>query len=311
MDRLISFSRRMLLGLAAGLAFTISPATISPVGAEADLALHGETLMWRLIPADGGAPSYLVGTIHIADDRLRPAIDRGVERLEETGALVVEVDISDAAQLDVMQAMILSDGRSLPDLIGEDQYARLIAIGEAYGMPDFFLRQLAPWGAALMISVPAEQMERIMAGAPVLDQSLVNAAETRRLPVETLETIEEQVAAFAGHPEADQVTMLGQALDMHPQLDGLVEEMLERYLADDLAKLAAIALREMETGDAALNQRVLDALIVERNHRMADRVIPLIEARPHLIAIGALHLPGPEGVLNLLAQRGWTVEPAE
>jgi uncharacterized protein len=305
LNRAIAFTRRALLAVVAGLVFTTPAAA-----AGSDLSLNGETLLWRLDPPGGGAPSYMVGTIHIVDERLQPSIDRALVRLEEAGALVVEVDISDAAQLDVMQAMLLTDGRALPDIIGEDQFARLAEIGAAYQLPAFFLRQLAPWGAALMISVPADQIEKMAAGAPVFDQSLVDAAQLRGLPVETLETVQEQIAAFAGHPEADQVTMLDQALDLHPQLGAMVAEMIDRYLEDDLAGLTAVALREMETGDVGLNQRVLDLLITERNQRMAERVLPLIESRPHLVAIGAMHLPGETGVLNLLAERGWTVTPA-
>jgi hypothetical protein len=47
-------------------------------------------MMWRLDPPGGGAASYLVGTVHLIDDRLEPAIERALVRLAETGALAVE-----------------------------------------------------------------------------------------------------------------------------------------------------------------------------------------------------------------------------
>ncbi|MGF1624711.1 MAG: TraB/GumN family protein [Alphaproteobacteria bacterium] len=296
---------RRALALAAALVLATSAGV-----AGADTSRFGETLLWRLDPPGGGQSSYLLGTIHVVDERLQPAIARALERLDETGALVVEVDVSDAAQLDVINAMLLPDGRTLPEIIGGDQFDRLAEIAAGYGLPAEFLTRLAPWGAALMISVPVEQIERMASGAPVFDQSLVDAADARRMPVEILESVEEQIAAFADHPEADQVTMLGQALDLHPRLDAMVAEMMDRYLDDDLAGLAEVALREMDMGDDGLSERVLAALIVDRNHRMAERVIPLLETRPHLVAVGALHLPGPEGLLNLLTQAGWTVKPS-
>jgi uncharacterized protein YbaP (TraB family) len=298
--------RRTILTLAAGLPLAAPAAAATP-----DFSLNGETLAWRLEPPGGGAPSYLVGTIHAVDDRLRPAIDRATGLLEEAGALVVEVELGDGAQLDLINAMLLRDGRTLPGIIGDDLFRQLVAIGRNYDLPAEFLGNLAPWGAALMISIPVEQTERMASGTPVFDQALIDRADAAGLPVATLETVEEQIAAFAGHPEPDQIAMLVQAVEMYPRLDEMVEEMIARYVEDDLAALAEVALREMQTGDEGLNQRVLDLLIVERNRRMAERLLPLIEARPYLVAIGALHLPGEEGVLNLLARQGWTVTPAD
>lgn len=301
---------RKLIGrvfLTAGMAMALA---VPALGGEFDLSLNGDTLMWRLDPPDGGAPSYMVGTIHMVDDRLGPAIDRAMRRLDETGALVVETDVSELAQLNVMQAMMLQGDRSLPDIVGEDVFDRLLAVAEPYGMPAYFLRKLAPWGAAMMISVPADQVRAMAAGGAVFDQLLVNAAEARAMPVETLEAIDEQVAVFADHPEADQVSLLVAALEMHPKLDAMVAEMVGRYVADDLAGLAEVAMREMDMGDEELSERMINALIVDRNRRMAERVAPLLQSRPHLVAIGAMHLPGEVGVLNLLAQRGWTVAPA-
>lgn len=306
---LFELARRTLLSLAAGLPLAI-PAAQAADGM--DLSLNGETLAWRLDPPAGGTPSFVVGTIHAVDDQLQPSIDRALALLDEAGALVVEVDLGDGAQLDLVSAMLLSDGRTLPEIIGEEQFARLAAItSDAYALPGEFLSGLAPWGAALMISVPAEQVRRMATGAPVFDQALVDHANAAGLPVETLESVDEQIAAFAGHPEADQVTMLAQAIDMHPRLDAMVAEMIARYIEDDLSGIAEMALSEMQTGDTALNQRVLDKLIDERNRRMAERLLPLLEARPYLVAIGALHLPGQDGVLNLLAEQGWTVTPVE
>ncbi|MEZ5670245.1 MAG: TraB/GumN family protein [Alphaproteobacteria bacterium] len=300
--------RLFLAGLCTALAALALAAPAS--AAAADYALYGDTLLWRLDPPGGGAPSYAVGTIHMVDPVLEPSLQRARDRLREAGALIVETDVSDAAQLDVVAAMILTDGRALPDLIGKEAFDRLAAIAEDYGLPGIFLRTLAPWGAALMISVPAEQMQRMAAGDAVFDQALIDSAQAWGLPVETLESIDEQIDAFAGHSEADQITMLLHAIEVHDQLDAMVEAMLARYVAGDLAGLAELALVEMSAGDETLDARVLDALITDRNRRMAERMLPLLAQHPHLVAIGAMHLPGEEGVLNLLAQQGWKISPA-
>ncbi|MGF1624720.1 MAG: TraB/GumN family protein [Alphaproteobacteria bacterium] len=294
--------KRAALAIGAALSLTAP--------AAADPSLYGDTLMWRLEPPGGGEPSYMVGTIHLADARLQPSIDRAIERLRETGALVVETDMSDAALADIVAAMMLTNGRTLPDVIGEAQFARLMVIAEDYGIPEEGLLPFAPWAVAMMLSVPADQLEAMATGDGVFDQRLIASAQAWTLPVETLEPTEEQIAVMSGYSETEQVAMLTATIEVHPQLHEILNEMLDAYLADDLAGLASVAMQQYESGDAQTD-RVLDALITERNHRMAARVIPMLEQRPHLIAIGAMHLPGPDGVLNLLAEQGWTVVPAE
>jgi uncharacterized protein len=282
---------------------------IAPAAAAPDLSLYGDTLMWRLEPPGGGEPSYIVGTIHLADPRLQPSIDQALERLQETGALVVETDMSDPSMADIAAAMLLTDGRTLSEIVGEEQFARLAVVAETFGMPAESLQQFAPWAVAMLLSFPADQMEAMAAGDGFFDQRLVASAEAWALPVETLEPIEEQIAMLSSGPEEVQVAMLGSLIEMRPQMQVMMGEMVEAYLVDDLAGLAAAAMQQFEAGDEA-SDRMLDAMITERNHRMAERVIPMLEEQPHLVAIGALHLPGTEGVLNLLAEQGWTVVPA-
>jgi uncharacterized protein len=293
-------------------AFTIATALslVAPAAAAPDFSLYGDTLMWRLEPPGGGEPSYMVGTIHLADPRLQPQVDRALERLRETGGLVVETDMSEMSMAEMGAAMVLTDGRMLADVIGEDQFARLAVVAEAYGLPAEVLQQFAPWAVAMILSLPADQMEAMAAGGAIFDQRLVASAETWALPVETLEPLEEQIALLSGGPEAEQVAMLAGVIEMHPQMQEMMGEMVDAYLADDLAGIAAAMMRQYGAGDAQAD-RALDAMITARNHRMAERVIPMLEESPHLVAIGAMHLPGTEGVLNLLAEQGWTVVPAE
>jgi uncharacterized protein len=294
-------------------AFTVTAALALTTSALAgtDFTLYGDTLMWRLEPPGGGAPSYMVGTMHLVEPRLEPAIDRALERLRETGALVVETDLAGASGSEFSTAMMLTDGRALPDIIGEDEFARLLAIVEPYGIPESAASQYAPWGATLLVSMPADQVQHQAAGEAEFDQRLVDAAAAWALPVDFLEPIAEQIAVFADHPEQDQVAMLASALDLYPELDALTARMIDAYVADDLTQLADVVMRRFHWGDEALTARMVDMLITDRNQRMAERVIPMLEAHPHLVAIGAMHLPGPDGVLNLLAEQGWTVVPAE
>lgn len=281
-----------------------------PAAADApDFALYGETLAWRLEPPDGGAPSYMVGTMHLIDDRLETAIGRALALLHEAGGLVVEVDMSAAGQDAVIAAMLLPEGRSLEDIIGADNFARLGVIADEYGIPIDYLDRLAPWGVAMTISLPLDQLQKMAAGAPYFDQRLMLEAAEAGLPVETLETVEEQIAALSGGSEAEQAEMLIRLIDTRADQADISEAMIELYVADDLAGLAGLLAREMTAGDELLDAALFDVLVDDRNRLMAERVAPLLAERSYLVAVGAMHLPGEEGVLNLLARSGWTVSP--
>lgn len=296
--------RRAALGLAG--AFMLA---VQAVALDTDYSLYGDTLLWRLDPPDGGAPSYMVGTMHMVEEALQPSIDRALQRMHEAGALVVETDMTAAGQTEFMQAMMLppEEGRALPDVIGEALFARLVATAAPTGVPDSVLRGMRPWGAALLISVPAEQVRRMGAGGIPFDMQLYNAAMVSSMPVAILEPIAEQIAAMGGYPEEDQVDMLTTMLDLHPQVDERTARTVALYAADDLAGLAALTAESFDVGDEVATQKALDTMVNDRNARMAERLVPLLDARAYLVAIGAMHLPGKEGVLNLLAERGWTI----
>jgi uncharacterized protein len=122
-----------------------------------------------------------------------------------------------------------------------------------------------------------------------------------------LETIQEQLALFDSMPEVDQVTLLKDALDRFPELDALHAELLAVYRQRDLDGLLAINKASMQTGDVRFACEFQRRVIDERNHRMAERMQPYLQQGKAFVAVGALHLPGDEGLLNLLEQQGYTV----
>lgn len=291
--------------LAAGFVLAVPAAAADP-----DFALNGETLMWRLDPPGGGAPSYVVGTMHLVDERLDPAVARAIGRLKETGALAVELDIDESAGLRMAERMSLPPGRDLEAIVGEEDFARLVQVVAPYGLTPDALSQVTPWAVAMMIGIPVEQLEAMAAGAPEFDRQLVDAAVARGLPVTSLETIDEQIDAFATISEADQVALLAAMIALHPGLADLYATMIDRYAADDLAALMTLGMAGLDAGDPEVTARVLESLLLVRNRRMAERMGPLLDGRPHLVAVGAMHLPGREGVLELMRAQGWTVTPA-
>ena len=74
---------------------------------------------------------------------------------------------------------------------------------------------------------------------------------------------------------------------------------------------AAFLKDNASAGSAEAGQEFIESLIVRRNHTMTERADPLLRAGNTLIAVGALHLPGPEGIVSLIRRRGYKVTPVE
>jgi uncharacterized protein YbaP (TraB family) len=85
------------------------------------------------------------------------------------------------------------------------------------------------------------------------------------------------------------------------------ERLLNAYLARDLDKLLSLSERYLQGSDSALAERFRIAALDRRNRRMAERLRPLFEKGGYFVAVGALHLPGKEGVLDRLLDSGFSV----
>jgi hypothetical protein len=161
---------------------------------------------------------------------------------------------------------------------------------------------MKPWAVATTLSMPA-------AGTGmVLDRVLYEQALQDGKAVAGLESVHEQLAIFEGLSVDDQVALLRDAVEQLPGIAALQEALLDAYKRRDLAAMLAINAAALEDGDRRLADDFQRRLVTDRNRLMADRVQPYLREGRAFVAVGALHLPGDEGLLNLLQKQGYTVK---
>jgi uncharacterized protein YbaP (TraB family) len=141
----------------------------------------------------------------------------------------------------------------------------------------------------------------------VLDLKLFQAAEQAGKQLHGLESIREQLDVFETMPERDQVLLLQDAVDNLDMIDDMNAALLSAWKRRDLAAMMAISDDAMQSGDQRIARDFEQRLIVDRNRLMAERIEPHLARGRAFIAVGALHLPGDEGLLKLLEQRGYTL----
>lgn len=268
---------------------------------------YGEGLLWRVERA-GVAASHLFGTIHVTEPRVLdlPAPVRAA--FESADSVTFEVIMTDSVRMRLAQAMVLSDGRTLEELLDASLYQRTIQAAAGYGLPAEQLRYLKPWAIAMILSVPQEELMRSASGILPLDQYLQDEARRLGIPLFALETAEEQIALFDDLAIPDQAAMLSSAVDQGDDIPVLFDELTRQYLAGDLAGIHASMVEQSKDMDPRFVEVFLLRFNEARNRIMAERMAPRLAAGGAFVAVGALHLPGERGLLSLLAERGYSIE---
>ena len=106
-----------------------------------------------------------------------------------------------------------------------------------------------------------------------------------------------------------QLNLLDQAIAEADRVQQAHDEMVEAYLENNLELLVSLTDTEFEQiGDEA-SAYFFEAGIAKRNHRMLDSLLPHLESGTVFTAVGAMHLPGEEGLLSLLRQNGFELMP--
>lgn len=258
-------------------------------------------LLWR-IGTSRQKPSYLLGTIHSEDPRvtrLKPAVANALDNCDR---FVMEMKLDTDAFMQFGAAMMLEQDADLETLVGKDLFNQVISAMADYGMPEPVVRRLKPWVVIAMLSMPKSR------GGLILDMVLYQRATSQGKPASGLESANEQLAVFEGLSLREQIELLEMTLKQRPSQPLVFERLIDAYAADDLNRIANIAKLDHDQAQMASARNFMARLNDDRNRRMVQRIIPYLEEGNSFIAVGALHLAGPQGILSLIRQKGYTAE---
>ena len=290
------------------------PEGFAKLRAEADAVPNGKGIFWR-IEKDGKPASWLLGTMHVTDPRVLAMPEAARNAYAGATTIVVESDeIADekkasAAIMARPDLTTFADGKSITDYL-DAQAAEALAEGlKKRGLPLAAVGRMKPWMIMSFVALPACEMARKSAGIAFLDQRLAKDALADGKTLKGLETLIEQISALDSLPLEPQVDGLVQTLQLGDTLKDVIETMSQLYLAGDTGMIMPMmrAAAAQSDEDAAAYADFEQRIIIDRNHTMATRAAPLLADGNVFIAVGALHLPGPEGVVELLRKQGFAV----
>lgn len=257
-------------------------------------------LLWRI---DGGAgkPSYLFGTIHSDDPRVNRLPQPVQAALDGSDSYVMEVVLDESAIVELTLASMLPPEQSLKDFLDESAYRRTVAAMAGYGYPEAAVARLKPWVVLTTLSTPRSR------GGEILDLVLFTRADGLGKRIHGLESVAEQVAVLDQIPIEDQIAALKDTLDHLDQLEKVFNDLYDAYLSRNLTRLVELSDEHLHFGDREAGEALMKRLIDERNRRMVERLQNRLREGGAFIAVGALHLPGEEGLIALLRAQGLKV----
>lgn len=290
------------------------PAKLERIRAEAADVANGDALLWR-IEKKGAEPSYLFGTMHMSDPRVVRLGDEAEAALDASTTVVIETtEILDqskmmAAMVAQPELMMFTDDTTLFSLLSEDDRATAEAALTRRGIPPASVQKMKPWMIASMVALPACELARKAAGAKVLDVELAERAQAGGKALAGLETIVDQLGAMASLPMEFHMRGLVDTLALGERIDDVIETMIVLYLDGETSMFWPFfrAVLPSDEQSAAGFAAFEETMITARNDTMAARAAPFIDAGGAFIAVGALHLPGDEGLVALLREAGYTV----
>lgn len=294
----LGFDTTFTASLAANPTHVASAASRAPTSTVSRFA---RGLLWK-IDAPGVKPNYLFGTIHSDDPRVISLPEPVIQALDGSGRFVMEAIIDGDGLVRMAEAMYFNDGRTLEQVTGKQLYSESVNAVTARGLPAADIAKQKPWAVVMALSMPTPKTGEF------LDLVLETRASRQDKPVAGLETIQEQIAVFDELSLPDQIALLKEAVRTQGEFANELDKMIGAYLARDLASLAEMGGKPL-AGDDRLYRTVTERLLSRRNTRMADRMAPMLKEGGAFIAVGAAHLPGDEGLLNLIEKAGYRVTP--
>ncbi|CAB3760845.1 TraB/GumN family protein [Paraburkholderia humisilvae] len=301
-----------------------SPATAQPAAPAASGTSTGGPVrpeparMPFYVATRGTTTLYILGTLHVGDPvdypPAQPFRRPILAALAASPTLALELSPDDllVSQDDVSKYGVCRYPclpRLLPDPLWRKLEMRLrdnpAALDE--------IRKMRPWLASLLV----ETYDSLSAGLQTeygTEAQLQNVYLHQRGKIVGLETLAEQMRAFTGLTLAQQREMLAQDLVQTPAENVADVQTLHRlWRVGDADAIAAweVAKSEKLARDPQVSASIDNKILYERNRRFVARMVAIAAPnKPVFVAIGALHLGGPNGVLQLLRQRGFVVEPS-
>jgi uncharacterized protein len=265
----------------------------------------GRNFLWK-VEGPGGSSAFLLGSLHVLTADFYPLSATINKAFAESKTLVEEVDIDETSDPMLMMAALskamLSDGRTLDQIIAPEVYAEVKARAEKAGLPMMAIQRMKPWLVAITLMTPTLQAAGFKPELGV-DRHFFDRAKDSGMKRQALETMAYQLDRFDSLSPQLQEEMLRTTMeDLDKEVSG-VKDMAQAWSFGNVAAMEKLTLETLKEAP-----ELYQKLLVERNQNWIPHVETCLKDKAAcFIVVGAAHLVGPDGLPALLAKKGYKV----
>jgi len=292
----------LFTGLATALALTQSPA-------QAQEALKKEPcFLWKISSKSNSI--HLLGSMHVVKADMFPLPAEMEDAYAKSGSLVVEVNtekIDQAAMLKLVKAKgMYPPGESLSKSVSKETMDSLREYCTRKKLNAANLEPFRPWMVKMTLAVVELQAQGHSTDG--IDKHFLKKAAADKKNILEMETAEEQLDLFASFPPQLQEKLLAKTLTDLAGIKELMEKLTSAWKSGDLK-----AMEKASFGDPAKTSPETKTMLVkmfdERNVKMAEKIEGYLNGKDScFVVVGAGHLVGEQGILQLLRNKGFQIE---
>src|SRR5690554_4710223 len=262
------------------------------------------SLLWEVTGKKVKSPSYIFGTMHLIpnDDFLFPETLK--EKVQGSDILVMEIG-GLSEQMKAMQLMMLDTG-TMFDYFNKEQLDSLFTYTETELGFDEAKMRMAFGKMKPFVLLQLFTKDAFGENPQSYEMSLEKIAKANEIEVLGLETVEEQIGFIDNLSSKEQVDMIMEALRSGDTGEIEMRKLIEVYLSQDIDEIHKYAT----TSDMSSPEFEEDFLN-KRNKNWIAPIQKIIKKNKAFIAVGAAHLGGPQGVIELLKAEGYTLTPVK
>lgn len=270
---------------------------------------QASSLLWEIKKPGLKHKTYLYGTIHIISKKYYYFPKSLEDKIKKSKQVVLEIVDMEENKMEILPFIMLPEGQQMKDFFTPEQYDTLLQhvekkLGLNKTLFEMSMGKMKPFFIMQLLA-----MDLNMSETESYDMNINKLAKTnKKTSLIGLETALEQIRFFDSIPFENMGEMIMEQIRKSDNSENMFEQMQAIYATQNLDSLYNFAYGEMESME---NKSFEEILLIKRNENWIPKIKQLIHLQPTFIAVGAMHLGGKDGLIELLRKEGYEVNPVK
>ena len=281
--------------------------TLSSLGLPQEtLSASPKSFLWKIQSRTNTV--YVLGSLHYSKKEIYPLSEKVEKAFRESEILVVEADVNNMKKIDIQkltERAFYPENDTLEKHVSMETYERVVKETGGLGIPVELVNRQKPWFLAITF-VALESVKLGFDPNLGIDKHFLSKAEGSKKILE-LESLDYQLDLLSGFSEKDQESLLLYTLNDLRILEQELEKLTRAWTTGDTKGMESILTRSV-SGDKRLSS-IFEKVVYERNRKMASRIEDFLQTKEsYFLIVGAGHLVGDRGIVEILRKKGYGVE---